>query len=188
MKRRPKAHIIIVGGDGVSYGDPAPGGISYRQLLLKELKDSLDLNRLHFLGSIPYNDYLSILKISSVHVYLTYPFVLSWSLLEAMSCGCSIVTSATPPVLDVLQPGKDSLMADFFSSVDIADQVERVLDDRDLSNALGKNARKTIIDRFELSDTLIAWEHLLDDLVNGRKPSLHFNSNNTLPSEARHQD
>ena len=97
LKRRPKAHIVIVGGDEVSYGSPPAGGLNYRETMLQELASTLDLSRLHFLGRVSYENYLRLLQISSVHVYLTYPFVLSWSFIEALACGCAMVGSDTPP-------------------------------------------------------------------------------------------
>src|SRR6185312_15560254 len=85
LKRLPNAQVVIVGGNEVSYGRKLPGEMNYRQMMLAEVGEQLDLSRVHFLGRIPYAQFLRILQISSVHVYLTYPFVLSWSMLEAMA-------------------------------------------------------------------------------------------------------
>ena len=125
QKRRPNARIVIVGGDEVSYSPRLPPGQTYRQHLLKQIEGKADLSRVHFTGRIPYADYLALLRRSSVHVYLTYPFVLSWSLLEAMSAGCLVVGSRTPPVEEVIRDGENGLLADFFSTEGLASRIER---------------------------------------------------------------
>jgi glycosyltransferase involved in cell wall biosynthesis len=114
LRRNRHAQVVIVGGDGVSYGAPAAPRSTFRETLLQELAGQLDLARVHFVGMLDYGAYLSLLQVSSAHVYLTYPFVLSWSLIEAMACGCLIVGSATPPVLEVLRDGSNGLTVDFF--------------------------------------------------------------------------
>ena len=174
LRRRPKARIVIVGGDDVSYGIPSPTGKSYRQLMIDELGGELDLNRIHFLGSVPYNVYLDILQISSVHIYLTYPFVLSWSLIEAMASGCAIIGSATPPVEEVIEDGVNGLLVDFFSIQAIADRVDEVLDHPNLMQEMRDRARAAAIRNFDLKTRIMpAWLQLIDDLVSHRRPSLN---------------
>ena len=150
LERRPNAHVLIVGGDDVSYGARLPKGQSYRQLLRDELGDTLDLRRVHFLGKVPYPVFLKILQISRVHVYLTYPFVLSWSMLEAMAAGCLLVASRTAPVEEVIRDGENGLLVDFFKPVEIAERVVTALEDRTLFTALRENARRTIIEKYDL--------------------------------------
>jgi glycosyltransferase involved in cell wall biosynthesis len=150
QKRRPKARIVIVGGDDVSYSPRLPPGETYRARLLRELEGKLDLSRIFFLGKIPYKDYLAVLRRSSVHVYLTYPFVLSWSLLEAMAAGCLVVGSRTPPVQEVINDGENGLLVDFFSPEEIAAKVDCALSSGEDFRKLRANARQTVVERYDL--------------------------------------
>lgn len=97
LEARPKARAVIVGGTGVSYGQPPPPGLTLKDKLLDEVRGRLDLVRVHLVGRSPYRTYIRLLQVSAAHVYLTYPFVLSWSMLEAMAAGCGVVGSATSP-------------------------------------------------------------------------------------------
>src|SRR3954464_3509403 len=151
QRRRPKARIVIVGGDAVSYSPRLPPGQTYRERLLRELDGKIDLARVSFLGRIPYRDYLALLRRSSVHVYLTYPFVLSWSLLEAMASGCLVIGSRTPPVEEVIAANENGYLVDFFDIEGLAERICSALD-RPVSTAtIRANARQTVIDRFELN-------------------------------------
>lgn len=150
LAARPNARILIVGGDDVSYGARLPEGETYRKKMLAELGDALDLKRIHFLGKLPYNGFIKVLQVSRVHVYLTYPFVLSWSMLEAMSAGCLIVGSRTPPVEEVLHHGGNGLLVDFFSPHEIADRVIDALEDPRAFASLRQNARQTVLDKYDL--------------------------------------
>lgn len=147
QRRRPKARIVIVGGDAVSYSPRLPAGQTYRQRLMKEMGDAIDYSRVEFRGQVPYADYLKLLRSSSAHVYLTYPFVLSWSMLEVMAAGVPVVGSRTPPVEEVIRDGENGFLCDFFSPEDIAAQVERALID---GEAVRASARKTIVTRYDL--------------------------------------
>jgi glycosyltransferase involved in cell wall biosynthesis len=118
--------------------------------MLEELGDSLDLSRIHFLGKVPYSKFVQILQVSSVHVYLTYPFVLSWSMLEAMSAGCVIVGSRTPPVEEVIQDGFNGLLVDIFNPAQIAQRVVDVLSDRGAYVEIQNRARQTIVNKYDL--------------------------------------
>jgi len=166
LESRPNSRVLIVGGDEVSYGTRLPPGETFKQKLLAELDDSLDLSRVHFLGKVPYNAFLKVLQVSRVHVYLTYPFVLSWSMLEAMAAGCLVVGSRTPPVEEVIQHAANGLLVDFFSPDQIADRVIDALEDAQSFQPLRQNARQTIVDRYDLrSICLPAHLRLLNMLV-----------------------
>jgi glycosyltransferase involved in cell wall biosynthesis len=172
MRRRKNAQVVIVGDDGVSYGAPPPPASTFRAMMLQELGSKLDLTRVHFLGLIDYHAYINLLQVSSVHVYLTYPFVLSWSFIEAMACGCLIVGSATAPVLEVLRDGKNGITVDFFSHKQLANRIEAALEQRRELDALRHGARATAVEQYDLNGVLLPrWIALFDDLVNGRRPA-----------------
>lgn len=156
QQRRPHCHVVVVGSDRVAYGKSLPDGKTYKQLMLETLP--LDLSRLHFTGSLPYDQYLQVLQASSVHIYLTRPFVLSWSMLEAMSAGCLVLASDTPPVTEVIRDGENGLLVDFFSPDAIADRVDQVLDHPDQMASIRQQARATIQEHYDL-DQLLA-QHL----------------------------
>ena len=166
LNARPNARVIIVGGDEVSYGRRLPPGETYREKMLAELNGSVDLSRVYFLGKIPYAAFLKVLQVSRVHVYLTYPFVLSWSMLEAMAAGCLIVGSRTPPVEEVIRHAGNGLLVDFFSSDEVADRLIDALEDPNGFVSIRQNARQTIVDRFDLRSTCLpAQLRLLNTLV-----------------------
>jgi glycosyltransferase involved in cell wall biosynthesis len=141
LAARPNARVMIVGADGVSYGARPPDGRKWKDIFLEEMKDSMDLSRVHFLGTVSYSHFISLLQLSTVHVYLTYPFVLSWSLLEAMSVGCAIVASDTPPLREAIRHDETGRLVDFFDVTTLADQVCVLLDDPPARARLGANAR-----------------------------------------------
>ncbi|MDF3608472.1 glycosyltransferase family 4 protein [Paracoccus sp. DMF-8] len=114
MRARPDAQVVLVGGDGVSYGALPKDAPNWKAKMLAELDGQLDLDRIHFLGRVPYDDYLSLIQIARVHCYLTYPFVLSWSLTESMAAGAYIVASDTAPVRELIRDGENGRLVDFF--------------------------------------------------------------------------
>lgn len=141
LQRRPKARVLIVGGDDVSYGARPPAGQKWKDIFLNEVRERIDASRVHFLGNIPYPHFIALLQLSTVHVYLTYPFVLSWSLLEAMSAGCAIVASDTAPLREAITPDETGRLVDFFDVAGLADAVRALLDDPPARERLGANAR-----------------------------------------------
>ena len=159
LRARPQARAVIVGGDGVSYGSRPKSGRTYREALLSEVGRELDMTRVHFVGRIPYDRYLDVLRISSVHVYLTYPFVLSWSMLEAMSAGCLVVGSDTPPVREVVRHGDNGLLFDFFDVPGLTRLVCEALADRAAFATMREASRRTIVQRYDLK-TMCLPRHL----------------------------
>jgi len=144
LKRRPKARVMIVGADDVSYGARPANGQKWKDIFAKEVRpliNDADWSRVHFLGHVPYTVFIPLLQLSSVHVYLTYPFVLSWSLLEAMSVGCAIVASDTQPLHEAIKHNETGRLVDFFDVPKLVDEVCGLLDDPDNRARLGANAR-----------------------------------------------
>lgn len=152
LKKRPNCHVVIVGDDRVAYGRSLPEGESYKKLMLDTY--DYDLARLHFTGSLPYSQYLQVIRASSVHVYLTRPFVLSWSMLEVMSTGGLVLGSKTPPVEEVIEDGVNGLLVDFFAIDRIVERIEEVLDHPDKMANLRVKARETIQEKYDLSRLL----------------------------------
>jgi glycosyltransferase involved in cell wall biosynthesis len=156
QQRRPHCHVVVVGEDRVAYGRSLPDGKTYKQLMLEKLP--LDLSRLHFTGPLPYNQYLKVLQASSVHIYLTRPFVLSWSMLEAMATGCLLVASHTPPVTEMIEDGVNGLLVNFFSPPEICDRTEEALDNREKMMPIRVRAREKIQKNYNLS--MLLQKHL----------------------------
>ncbi len=169
QRYRPKARIVIVGGDAVSYSPRLPPGQTYRERLLRELDGKIDLARVSFLGRIPYKEYLALLRRSSVHVYLTYPFVLSWSLLEAMASGCLVIGSRTPPVEEAIEHGMNGLLVDFFSPEKIAMEIDEALRRQAELVPLREAARRTVLGRYDLKRVCLPAQcRLVEALLKGK--------------------
>jgi glycosyltransferase involved in cell wall biosynthesis len=167
LKARPNTHIVIAGDNRVAYGKQAPDGKTYKDLLLE--KFPLDPARTHFVGSLPYGEYVKLLQCTSAHVYLTRPFVLSWSLLEAMSCGALVVGSNTAPVQEVITDGINGLLVEFFKPDQIAATLDRVLSQPNHFEPIKEKARATVVAKYEQGACLrhkLAW---LSSLMNGRR-------------------
>ena len=172
LERRPQARILVVGGDGTSYGKALGDGQTYRQQMLAELGGALDVTRIHFLGRVPYDVFLRILQLSAAHIYLTYPFVLSWSMLEAMAAGCLVIGSRTAPVEEVIKDGKNGLLVDFFSPEALANRVDEALDNPQPMARLRRAARQTVLDHYGLETCLRQQIQLITELAKGGRVSL----------------
>ena len=152
LKARKKLHVMVVGVDRTCYGPPPAPNKTWKQL--EEERGGYDKNRVHFTGLLPREQYRKVLQASTVHIYLTRPFVLSWSMLEAMATGCCVVASKVPPVEEVMTDGENGLLANFRSPEHIASRVIEALDDAALRKRLGQNARMTVKERYDLKDCL----------------------------------
>jgi glycosyltransferase involved in cell wall biosynthesis len=152
LEALPDADIVIVGGDGVSYGRASADGRSWRQVMTDEIEP--DPRRVHFIDTLAYADYLRLLQVSSAHVYLTVPFVLSWSAMEALASGCVVIGSRTPPVEEVVRHGENGILVDFFATAEIADAVVDAVRRREDLAALRRRARESIIGRYDLATCL----------------------------------
>jgi glycosyltransferase involved in cell wall biosynthesis len=150
LQARPQARAVIVGGDEVSYGRSARGGRSWREVLLNEVRDRLDPARVHFVSRVPHPVFVQLMQVSAAHVYLTYPFVLSWSVLEAMSAGALVVGSRTPPVEEVVEDGRNGILRGFHDVAGIADAVVEALAYPEAFRSLRAAARRTVVERFDL--------------------------------------
>ena len=168
LKARPKARAIIVGGNEVSYGAPPPPGKSWKQIYLDEVQADLPMDRVHFTGKVPYPDYLRLLQVSAAHVYLTYPFVLSWSMLEAMSAGALVIASSTPPVTEVIRDGHNGLLFDFFDRQGLAARVIEALALPSSMRAIRARGRESIVARYDLEKVCLpAWLRFIEAAGSG---------------------
>lgn len=163
QQRRPNCHLIVVGENRVAYGKTLPDNQTYKDLMLSKLP--IDLSRIHFTGLLPYPEYLKVLQASSVHIYLTRPFVLSWSMLEALSTGCLVVASSTPPVTEIIQDGVNGLLVNFFSPQEISDRVEEVLNHPTQMAAIRVKARETILEHYNLAQLLPKHLHWIEQQI-----------------------
>ena len=150
QKARPDAHIVIAGGQDARYGRKLPQGETYLKRYLKEAGDRIDHERLHIVGKLPFEAYRNLLCVSRVHVYLTYPFVLSWSLIEAMSVGGAIVASRTAPVEEVITDGITGVLTDFFDPEGIARAVTELCGDEQKRRMMSLEARKAVVEKYDL--------------------------------------
>lgn len=130
QRRLPNAQFVVIGADGVCYGaPPRPPFKSYREMLMQEVGSRLDMSRVHFVGWQPYQNYCALLQITRLHLYWTYPFVLSWSMLEAMACGAPVLASSTPPVVEVIRDGENGFTFDFFDREALVERASAILHD-----------------------------------------------------------
>ena len=168
LLRCPTAHVLIAGEDGVSYGNRPAQGKSWRQIFTEQVKNQIadsDWQRVHFLGKLDYPDFITLLQISSVHIYLTYPFVLSWSLLEAMSAGCAIIASDTAPVREAITNDQTGKLVNFFDPENLATETHELLKNINKRKTLGANARTFVQKHYDLESVClprqIQWLHEL---------------------------
>ena len=150
LAARPNAQVVIVGGDEVSYGSAPKGEKGWKERFLAEVRDKIELSRVHFVGKIPYPQFVALMQVSRAHAYLTYPFVLSWSMIEAMAAGCHIVGSNTAPVAEAITDGVNGTLVDFFDVAGWSKALITALADPDRFAPLRAAARQTALDRYDM--------------------------------------
>jgi glycosyltransferase involved in cell wall biosynthesis len=165
LKARKDLKVVMVGGDGISYGAGPAGGGTWRERLLAEVGKGIDPKRVVFPGRVDYQSYLALLKRSDAHVYLTYPFVASWSMREALAAGCAVVGSDTPPVREFITHGENGLLTSFFDPPALARSVLRILEDETLDRRLRTGARRYAEARLSMDDYLASYERLIERLT-----------------------
>ncbi len=168
LKSRKDLRVVIVGGDGVSYGGSPPSG-TWRDTLLAELGGQVDLDRVLFPGRVSYATYLSLLQRSDAHVYLTYPFVASWSLREALASGCAVVASDTEPVREFVTHGRNGMLVPFFDTAALARQIVEMIEDKALSRRIRAGARRYAQAHLAMDDYLAAYEALIHKMTGTRE-------------------
>ncbi|MDI7865234.1 glycosyltransferase family 4 protein [Rhizobiaceae bacterium n13] len=172
VRQRPDALFVFVGGDGVSYGMPPPGGGAWKDHLLR----SVDIPQANvvFPGVVPHSVLRQIFQISAAHVYLTYPFVLSWSVLEAMACGTLVIGSDTAPVREVIRAGRNGLLVPFFDADALAEAILGALKTPESYLGMRAAARRTIERRFRLTDCLDRQQKLLENLTGTQRRQINI--------------
>lgn len=169
LARRPAARVLIVGGDERGYGPSPPDGKTWKATILAELGDQIDLSRVHFVGRLPHDTLQAVFRLSRAHLYFSYPFVLSWSLIEAMSCGALVIGSATAPVEEVLRHGENGLLVPFHDPAALAEMTVRALENPADYTPLRLAARRMALEQFSLKDVILPKQiALLEALAAGR--------------------
>jgi len=169
-KLDPELQFVVVGRPRAAYSTGTGDGPSYRDQAMQ--KYDCDWSRVHFCGKLVYDDYLQVLRNTSVHIHLSMPLFLSWSLLEAMACGCTIIGSSNAPVNEVIQHNENGYLAPFFDSDEIASQTLTLLKDRALATRLGQAARQTVIQDYEVKKCTEKWKSLILRTINDDYPKL----------------
>ncbi len=145
----PKLQVVIIGGKGKSYSGNAPGGRTWFDVFREKINRPVDWSRVHMVGHLPYDQFIKVLQLSSAHVYLTYPFVLSWSLIEAMALECRIVASDTAPVREVIQDGVNGRLFPFFDPIALAAKVRETIEQKQRSADMAKAARALSLEKYD---------------------------------------
>jgi glycosyltransferase involved in cell wall biosynthesis len=163
LRQCPEAHVVVVGGDNTSYGPPPAPGMTWRKAMLREI-GPLDQSRVHLMSRLPVGTYRRLLQVSRLHVYLTVPFVLSWSCLEAMACGAVVLGSRTPPVEEVIEDGRNGFLTEFFDHHALTARAAELLEAHASLEPVRRCARETVLSRYELSRCLVEQTRLVRSL------------------------
>lgn len=168
--RRKDVTFIVAGGDDVSYGRPPAGGGTWRATMLAET--GIDPRRVVFLGTVDHASLVRLFQVSAAHVYLTVPFVLSWSVLEAMACGAPIVGSRTAPVEEVIADGRNGILTDFFDTDRLAARILAAVDRPEAMRPVRQAARATIERRYRRSDCLTRQVTVLGQVMSNSRAAV----------------
>jgi glycosyltransferase involved in cell wall biosynthesis len=171
LRGRKDVKVVMVGGDGISYGTPPTQGGTWREHMMQEIGDRIDLRRVVFPGRIDYATYISMMQRSDAHVYLTYPFVASWSLREALAMGCAVIGSDTTTVREFITDRENGLLASFFDPQALARTVLEVLEDSKLNHKLRTNARRYAEKHLSMDDYLASYEALIGRMLSTKLSS-----------------
>ena len=164
LRARKDIRVVIVGGDGVSYGAPAPTG-TWRDVMMAEVGSQIDPQRVVFPGRLEYDAYVRMLQRSDAHVYLTYPFVASWSLREALAMGCAVIGSDTEPVQEFITHGENGLLTSFFDPAGLAAKVVEIIENQTLARTLRAGARRYAEQHLSMKNYLTAYDKLIQKLT-----------------------
>lgn len=170
QKMNKDVHTLVIGADRVAYGPTRRDGKSFKQAALEE--NELDLSRLHFVGRKPLNYLRDALRVSAAHVYLTVPFVLSWSMMEAMSAGALVVASNTAPVAEVIRDGESGLLFDFHDPPRLADRLADILSAPGKWEPIRAGARRAIVERYDVKALETRYLRLIRAVANGKAPDI----------------
>ncbi len=170
QKIRPNLHVVVVGEDRIAYGPRRKDGKGMKDEMLEKYK--FDMSRLHFTGLQPLSILRDLFRISSAHIYLTVPFVLSWSMLEAMSTGVLLIGSDTEPVRELVKDGENGLLVDFWNVEALVETAVRVLENPQEFEHMRGQARNRILNHYSQADLLPKYWQLITDVAEGRTPKL----------------
>jgi glycosyltransferase involved in cell wall biosynthesis len=145
----PHLRVVVIGGKGNSYSGPAPGGKSWFEHFKSQIPRPVDWSRVHFVGNLPYDQFVRVLQTSSAHIYMTYPFVLSWSSIESMALECRMIASDTAPVREVIQDGVNGRLFPFFDGKALVERVRETLADKEKSTAMAREARRIAVEKYD---------------------------------------
>lgn len=167
MREVPDVKVVCIGNEARSgYGASAPEGKTWREVFMREIEGRYDPQRVFFTGRVPHETMLAALSLSWAHVYYTYPFVLSWSLLEAMAMECLVVASDTAPVRDIVVDGRNGLLRPFFDPEALADTLIAACREPERYRPLREAARKTVVEGYDRRTVCLPqWTALVDEML-----------------------
>ena len=151
----PRLRVVIVGGKGTSYSGQAPGGKTWFEVFRERIDQEVDWSRVHFVGNLPYDQFVKVLQVSSAHLYMTYPFVLSWSSIEAMALECRLVASDTAPVREIVEEGVNGRLFDFFDHKALVERVRETLADKAHSAEMAREGRRIALERYDFQSVCL---------------------------------